>query len=60
MQEMLVSAGIGEIITLIIFAFMHTIFDSPLEVVAFWTGTHLVASYASWTLIIIGEEKKSE
>lgn len=56
MLEMLESVGIGELITLIIFAFCHQLF-SGLEVIGFWLGTHMVAIYAVWTVIELRERR---
>ena len=60
MREMLVSAGIGELITLIIFALVHQMFTHPGEVVAFWAGTHMIAMYAVWTLLVLADEGRQK
>lgn len=48
--ELMTSLTIGNLITLIIFAALHTIF-TPLEVVGFWVGTWFVATVCVWSVI---------
>ena len=62
MKEMLISIGIGELITMIIFALVHQMFVYPAEVIAFWIGTHMVAMYVVWSLLALADEgrRKSE
>lgn len=60
MKEMLISTCIGEFVTLVIFALLHQMFIEPLEVIAFWAATHMVATYAVWTLIVWREECRHE
>ena len=58
-REMYTSLLIGNVITVIIFAFSHEIFVNAFEVISYWIGTWFVATYATWTIIdIIDRHKK--
>ena len=56
LEECLVSLVLGELITMIVFACCHHIFNGC-EVIVFWVGTHMTATYAMWTLIELKERR---
>lgn len=53
-EEMYKSLLAGGLITLFIFAFVHQIFTTG-EVIAFWLGTQMIATYCVWSVIIWAE-----
>lgn len=58
LEECLISSVIGELVTMIIFAFCHKMFTGC-EVIVFWMATHMICTYGTWTAIELKERKKS-
>ncbi len=58
-KECLQAVAIGGVLTTIIFAFVHSMFNSVGEVLAFYAGTQMVATYAVWTIIDIMDRKRA-
>ena len=50
-KEMFQSLSLAGALTMIIFAFIHTIFGGAGEVLAFFAGTELILTYCVWTVI---------
>ena len=57
-REMAVSMAIGNVITILLFAFLHENFKTG-EAVGFLLGTWFVATYAVWSVIDWNDRRKS-
>lgn len=58
-KEMYQAMTLAGLLTMFIFAFAHTIFANAGEVLAFFTGTQVVLTYAVWSVIDWMENKKA-
>lgn len=57
-KEMYQSLALAGALTMIIFAFVHTMFVNAGECIGFFAGTQVVLTYAVWSIIdIVGRKK---
>lgn len=48
-DEMSKALFFGNVITILIFALTHTIFEDAVEVLAYWSATWFVSTYVVWS-----------
>lgn len=57
-MQMYQALALAGALTMIIFAFVHTVFDSAGECLAFFIGTQVVGTYAVWSVMDWIERKR--
>lgn len=57
-KEMYQALALAGEVTMIIFAFVHTMFTNAGECIAFFAGTQVVGTYAVWSVIDWMERKR--
>ena len=58
-KEMYQSLTLAGVVTMIIFAFVHTMFANAMECIGFFMGTQVVATYAVWSVMDWMERKRA-